>query len=120
MQIPGSVNRLTVAVPAAPQAQLRSPRARKQPPVAMETAGRWREQARPEMPASAPRGYWDLAEAPGILGGADAGVPAHSSTASVLERPELAPGQPGGFSVVRLGVQRRGCLIPVPRPGGRG
>lgn len=77
-------------------------------------------QARTEMPASAPRGCWDLGEVPGVLGGADAGVPAHSSRASVLERPELAPGQPGGFSVALLGVQRRGCRIPVPRPGGRG
>ena len=84
-------------------------------------------QARTEMPATAPRGCWDLAEVPGVLaevpgvlGGADAGVPAHSSRASVLERPELAPGQPGGFSVALLGVQRRGCRIPVPRPGGRG
>ena len=47
-------------------------------------------QARTEMPASAPRGCWDLAEVPGVLaevpgvlGGADAGVPAHSSRASV-------------------------------------
>lgn len=72
-------------------------------------------QARIEMPASAPRGCWDLAEAPGVLAGADTGVLGHSSRASLLERPELAPGQPGGSSSARLGVQRWGCRIPAGR-----
>ncbi|CAI9161415.1 unnamed protein product [Rangifer tarandus platyrhynchus] len=70
------------------------------------------------MPVSAQRGCWGPAEAPGVLAEAEAGVPGLSSRASVPELPELAPGQrlhPGGLSVARLAVQRRGCRIPSRR-----